>query len=207
MISQPARDSILPSMTSSGATRILLLATLLALGFCAFLAHQNRLLLRQSQSSDRTLSGPARAVVGDLVPAFTPRTLQGAAEPVRYTNESSCRLFFIFSPDCPACKIQDREWLSPLVRDAEAASVEFLRLSIDKAERAVQLSKASARVGGPTLFFSENAVLRAYRVTAIPQILLIAPTGRVKWVHYGVLNKQRHAELRQALSRCDGIAN
>ena len=190
------------STQTTGSSLILLGATVLALGFCVWLAIQNRLLLGQVESHDGALSGPAQAVAGDLVPGFTPRSISGPAAQIQYKDGSACRLFLMFSPSCSACQIQERDWLPRLTAEAKASSIELLRLSIDDAKVEALPGGGRTQPPSPIMFFPEYALRRAYRVTAIPEVLLVAPTGRILWANYGVLNNERYLELKHAMPQC-----
>jgi hypothetical protein len=58
----------------------------------------------------------------------------------------------------------------------------------------------SSKVTIPPLNFDLVAipsisVQRAYRIVAIPVVMVVSPDGKIEWVHYGTLNGDHSREL------------
>lgn len=179
---------------------LLVLSTLAALLFCLFQAHQNRRMSRIISSYGGALSGPAKAMVGDIVPEFVAANLEGARETITYSGEDSkCRVFQIFSPYCKACEVQLRDWWPLLQREQVGESVDMFSLSIGELDDTRVFSGVDSV---NTLLMPSDAVRRAYRVTAVPETILVSPEGIVEWSYYGVLDTDRYANLVQSITEC-----
>jgi predicted transcriptional regulator len=50
----------------------------------------------------------------------------------------------------------------------------------------------------------DQAVVRAYRVVSIPQLIVVSKRGVVDWVHYGALKDAHISELFPTMKISDG---
>lgn len=68
-----------------------------------------------------------------------------------------------------------------------------LGLSIDSEDTIADLSKVD--VNFEVCVMPSKPVQRAYRVVAVPLVMLVSPQGSVEWVHYGALSDDKTKEI------------
>jgi hypothetical protein len=173
---------------------ILVVAVLIALVFIVLLSRENLKQRRvQAQLKSRlasamgTISGSPEAQKGDIVPGFEGVSLSGKPARVVYDGRSKYVLF-IFSVQCDACLDEIPTWNS-IVRRI-------------KNEKYIVLGmiEGSSSVTVPPVDFDlvpipDMSVQRAYRVVAVPQVMVVSENGKVEWVHYGTLSDPTTTEL------------
>jgi len=185
-------------------TVILTLALLVAVSFIVVLSRQNSRLTKQTgklkgelATLSGTLSGPAAAEVGDIVPPFETIDLEENRIQVAY-DRSSRYLFYIFSPRCGACISQFPVW-NHLAMRAKTKNCLPLGVSIMSAQATKQLLK-DIEQNFRVVIMPNEAIQRSYRVVAEPAVMLITANGVVDWVHYGTLGVE---EVSEVLSRIE----
>ncbi|MEK6282127.1 MAG: TlpA disulfide reductase family protein [Acidobacteriota bacterium] len=190
------------------STVILTLAVLIALAFIVFLSRQNASLAKRTSQLNAeigilsgTLSGPATAVVGDIVPPFETVDLQGNRIRVAYDN-SARYLLYIFSPGCGACISQMSIW-NNLATRAKTRNCVPLGISIKPAEVTKTLL-ADLEPNFRVIIMPNDAIQRSYRVVAEPVVMLISREGVIDWVYYGTLSEEA---VSQILSRIESSAS
>lgn len=176
---------------------ILFAAILLSLLFLILLSNDNihqRTLQSRLRSELATLngrlSGPPQAQVGDIVPSFAGLSVSGKTTKVSYNGESNYLLFFM-SLDCDACLSQIPIWNSIV---EEIDSNECLPLGLVSG-KSVTVPAASFDL----VTLPSTSVQRAYRVVALPMVMVVSGSGTVKWVHYGNLTEDLRLGLLSAI--------
>ncbi|HWN09403.1 MAG TPA: hypothetical protein VNO50_09100 [Pyrinomonadaceae bacterium] len=148
------------------------------------------------QRTPHSLRGDSRAHIGDLLASFGGFNSAGHRGEVVY-NGKSRYLLFIFSPQCGNCLEEFPVW-NKIALQARKKNYLVLGLSTGSA------TDTTARSHGfdfEVLSMGDDAVLRAYRVEAIPQVVLTSPYGRVEWLTYGRLTDENTQELLATLDK------
>ena len=220
-LSQDHARGIIPTRTHRGASEsnhlrlaniILTVAIVISFLFLFLIARErstlkvrvleaekkNRHLESELSLTSDSLSGPALAKTGDIMPSFEASNLDAEKMVITYDG-SVKRLLFIFSPGCQVCVQEIPKW-NQITQIAKASRYSVLGVSLKSAE----LTKADLL--GVKLDFEVGimpnlAVQRAYRVVAEPVVMLVSPKGSVDWVHYGGLNERAIAELSSLIQR------
>jgi hypothetical protein len=191
------RESLRRALRFVDPAYIVLVVGLLVFGgWNVRLAIERRALVRQVSANQPGLSGAATCQVGDLVPAITTVTADGVPTLVSYDGPRR-HLLFIFDPRCGVCEHDSPLWKQ---LSAEAASKGLLVRWVSLAPAAVTKA-AEARFASQTdlVLMPDFGTQRAYRVTSVPQVLIVSPAGRVEWVHNGALSDRLRESLRLAL--------
>ena len=173
---------------------ILVVAVLIALVFIVLLSSENLKQRRvQAQLKSRlasamgTISGSPEAQKGDIVPGFEGVSLSGKPARVVYDGRFKYVLF-IFSVQCDACLDEIPTWNS-IVRRIK--NEKYIVLGV--------IERSSSVTVPPVDFdlvpIPDMSVQRAYRVVAVPQVMVVSENGKVEWVHYGTLSDPTTTEL------------
>lgn len=182
---------------------ILVVAVLIALVFIVLLSREN-LKQRKVQaqlksrlaSATGTISGSPEAQKGDIVPGFEGVSLNGKRASVVYDGRSKYVLF-IFSMGCGVCFDEIPTWNSIVKR---IKNEKYTVLGMIEGSNSVTVPPVDFDV----VPIPDMSVQRAYRVVAVPQVMVVSENGRVEWVHYGTLIDSTTTEL---LSVIDANSN
>ena len=126
---------------------------------------------------------------GDIVPPIDAETSQGKRVKISYAGTSKYLLFFL-SFKCNECVRQLPDW-SEIAKRAKAKNVMALGLVTDKKGDTTKVPNDGFEV----LTISDAALLRAYRITVTPTVMLVSEQGRTEWVHAGSLSVANTQEL------------
>ena len=126
---------------------------------------------------------------GDIVPPIEAETSQGKRVKIGYTGTSRYLLFFL-SFKCNECVRQLPDW-NEIAKKVKAKNVMVLGLATDKKGDTTK----APNDGFDILTISDAALLRAYRVTVTPTVMLVSEQGRTEWVHAGSLSVAHTQEL------------
>jgi peroxiredoxin len=150
-------------------------------------------LRHQLAVSTGSLVGPPEARIGDIVPAFDAVSPNGARKRIAY-DSASTYLFFIMSPSCDVCLNEISTWnsIASRVRDPKLTVLGVLTDS-----QPVSIPPANFDL----IFISDASVRRAYRVVAVPSVMIVSSNGRIQWVHYGKLAASEIAELLSLIDK------
>lgn len=172
------------------ANIIFIIAILVAIWFLARMRQENTWLRSQIKAPPDTLVGPPEAQPGDIVPPFYSVNID--SQPVKF-DRGPRRLLYIFSPNCGQCFSQFAAW-NQLAATAKSKQLVVHGLSIDGlAESKSNLERVQRDFD--IAIMPNIAIKRAYRVVAIPEVLLVSGEGTVEWVHYGALTEEKIKEL------------
>lgn len=176
---------------------LLVAAVLVLLAWNVHMGFRQRALTLQLAQNSSGLSGPASAVKGDLLPSFSTIDTSGVGQRTSFDGTER-RLLFIFSVQCVHCRGEAPYWRR-LAGIAHEHGVAATWISIDRLDVA---RKGAARFEPqtPVLLMPNDAVSRAYRVTAVPQVSLVSASGVIEWTHTGTLTEQERAELESRVS-------
>lgn len=177
-------------------------SALLTLLFSLVLLRQNFRLRIELEQLTAGLSGPARALPRDIVPPFQAVTLEGQKKIISYSDHNRVGFVLLFfSPRCRVCAEQFPLW-EQLSDEIGQECYEVLAVSLDSLKE----TQSWARDRRPTLevlSLPDRALWRAYRVTAIPETVVISPRGVISWAHPGLLRKdEAYRELLSLLKEC-----
>lgn len=141
-----------------------------------------------------------RVKVGDVAPAMTLTSLDGASVGVSDGRGKSQLLFFL-SPDCPVCKT-----LLPIIRSIARAEKDWLAVvlaSDGDSEEKHRAFRAAEKLEEFPYVLSES-LGRIYGVGKLPYAVLIDDSGKV--ASMGLINSREHLEsLFEAKDR--GVAS
>jgi len=180
---------------------ILVIAVVLALGYVVTVARSNRSLLKANQRLTEKNALYATARVGDAVPPFATTDLNGQAVEVG-RNRSTRELLFVFSTFCSACETQLPIW-EKMAAEMQSKDVIVRGVTLDS------IDETQAYFGGnhlnlPIVIAPKEMFSRTYRVSSIPQIMLLDEDRVVRWVHTGSMTPDKIQELA---SRIEGDAS
>lgn len=171
---------------------ILVISIVLALGYVVTVARNNRSLVKANQRLTERNALYSMAQVGDAVPPFTTTSLNGQAVEVG-RNPSTKELLFVFSIFCSACETQLPIW-EKLAAQIKSKDVNVRAVTLDS------IDETKAYFGGknvnlPIVIAPKEMFSRTYRVSSIPQIMLLDEERVVKWVHTGAMTPDKIREL------------
>jgi hypothetical protein len=141
------------------------------------------------------LSGPAAVRVGDVVPSLRLNALDGAERNISFDG-SERYLLFVFSPLCPSCRRQLPGW-ADITKTAPSSKVIVRWLSVEDAT--ITERHLSSLVPRELVLLIPFKFVRACRVAAVPQTLLVSANGEVEWAQTGELSREALASLRTAV--------
>ncbi len=174
---------------------ILFISLILALGFLVFKAQANHSLAQENEALKTRLKRNSPLEAGNLSPSFFGTNLQGQPSNIIY-NGSDKQLVFIFSAHCPACQEEIGQW-NEIATQAKGKKITMTGLSLDP------LADTKNFFGNKQLAFNvllaDDAILSAYPVSSVPQLLLISGRGIVEWSHKGRLNTEDWHELQSKI--------
>ena len=178
---------------------ILCAAILIALSFLVVLSNddiqlrKDKVRLRsQLAASLGGISGPPQAQIGDIVPSFEGASFSG--KPTRVSYDKSRYLLFIMSLECDACLNEIPTWNAI----AEGISRRnYSVIGVVAGARSVTVPPASFEL----VPVPDMSVQRAYRIVAVPAVMVVSQGGTVEWIHYGALTEDLHRDLLSVLSK------
>lgn len=173
------------------ANIILVIALVLSLSFLVSYARANLFLSRDNARLKESVTKLSTIEVGDIVPAFEATDLQGKPNNVSYSG-SKRHLLLVFSTNCSACAGQFPLW-ARIALQARAKDWLVQAVSLDSADD----TRAYFEDKGPgfDVVVPKKSILRMYRVSVIPQVLLITAEGTVDWINRGSLSEAQVQEL------------
>src|SRR6266850_1977163 len=153
-------------------------------------AEKNKLISSVTTMSG-TIVGSPSVQVGDIVPSFEAVSLEGKPTSIVY-NGSLKYLLYIFSSRCSVCMDQFPNW-NQIASVGRLKNYRVIGLSIDSEDTKVNLSKVDKNF--EVCLMPGKPVQRAYRVVAVPLVMLVSSQGNVEWVHYGGLSEDKIKEI------------
>ncbi len=137
--------------------------------------------------------------MGDRVPSFQAVTLEGRE--VFVPGGKGCVLLF-FSPKCRACEEQFPLW-ERLSGEINRECWDIPGVSLDPLQETAAWAQGHAR-GFEIISLPDQTLWRAYRITAIPQAVVVSPRGIILWVHSGALREDEptYSALLSIVRQC-----
>ena len=189
-----------PSSTKTlvAANTITILALVVAFIFLVVLSRNNLQLRKETRelkstvvTMSGTIVGPASSQIGDIVPSFDAVSLEGKPTSILYDG-SSKYLLYLFSVRCGVCENELPKW-NEIASRGKLKNYRIFGLSIDPEDAKGELSKLNRNFD--LLLLQSKSVQRAYRVVAIPLVMIVSGKGTVEWVHYGTLSEGSIREI------------
>lgn len=171
---------------------ILVVAIVLALGYVVTVARNNRLLVKANQRLAERNDQVSMARVGDAVPPFTTTDLNGQAVEVG-RNPAAKELLFVFSTFCSACETQLPIW-EKLAAQMKSKDLIVRGVTLDSIDE-TKVYFAGKQLNLPIVIAPKEMFSRTYRVSSIPQIMLLDENRVVRWVHTGSMTPDKISEL------------
>lgn len=135
---------------------------------------------------------------GADAPAFEGEYISGGKESFNYPEDGGKTLLFVFSSSCGTCARTIPTWNQLAARIEHPARVFGFVIGSYQDERRLL---AKENLDFPLLRFPNRDVVERYRISKVPQTLLIAPGGKVETVILGELTGTHVSDL---LSRVAG---
>jgi peroxiredoxin len=171
---------------------ILVISIVLALGYVVTVARNNRSLAKANQRLTERNALYSMAQVGDAVPPFNTRNLNGQAVEVG-RNPAAKELLFVFSTFCSACETQLPIW-EKLAAQIKSKDVIVRAVTLDSMDE-TKAYFSGKNVSLPIVLAPKEMFSRTYRVSSIPQIMLLDKDRVVEWVHTGSMTPDKIQEL------------
>lgn len=159
-----------------------------------FLVQENKK-LREALSHSR---GPVKILSPEeKVPSLVGVNLKGKEFKLSYPSSQRTVLFF-FSPDCPACE-ENLDFWKRLYQDHGSEKLRIVGATNsdrDKTEEFVRKFQLTF----PVMIVTDLKLLDKYKVEAVPQTMLIDPSGTVQKVWPGTLSENYKKEIESMIS-------
>ena len=189
MTKSPPENRILKISNS-----ILIVSIIVALTCLCSLFITNRRLRREKAALVSRLSGQLAgepsAQVGDIVPQFEAKSIDSTQPNIVYEGKSKY-LLYVFSSTCDVCSGEFPIW-NEIASTATSHGYKVIGLAT-YANAAVQ---APSSHNFEVAAFPNMATQRAYRIVAVPTVMLVSGNGRIEWVQKGKLPADKITELR-----------
>jgi peroxiredoxin len=190
------------SKTLVAANTIAILALIAAFVFLVVLGRDNLQLRKETMELKSTVAtisgtivGPASVQIGDIVPSFDAVSLEGKPTSIVYDG-SSRYLLYLFSVRCGVCENEVPKW-NEIASRGKLKNYKVFGVSIDPEDAKGELNKLDRNFD--LLLLQSKSVQRAYRVVAIPLVMIVSGEGTVEWVHYGAMSEGSIRELSSLL--------
>jgi peroxiredoxin len=162
---------------------------------------------RELKGTIRNLTMPIQPIdplkSGERVEPFDIKTLDGSSGVVRFTDPTKKHLLFVFSTTCPHCARTLPFW--QMIAESRTKDVDVLGVSIhdvDLTNKYVAESNVNFYVVSVDTNFS-----RKYRVSGVPETILINGDGKVEQAWIGELSSNQMNEIQNLLSASETLSN
>lgn len=198
------RKWVLKARSPDVSFAIVLSAALLTLLFSLVLLGQN---LRMRVELGKLTAGFVRtreSFAGRHSSSVASTHPRGQKKIISYSDHNRVGFVLLFfSPRCRVCAEQFPLW-EQLFSEIGRECYEVLAVSLDPPEQ----TQSWARDHRPTIevvSLPNRTFWRAYRVTAIPETVVISPGGVISWAHPGLLREsEAYRQLLSLLKHCYG---
>jgi len=130
--------------------------------------------------------------VGEIAPAFDAAKMDGGSERVSYPEAGQKTLVFVMSLTCGACTSTIPHWNRIAAQTKGQARA--LGLIVGSYENEAELLREKG-LTFPALRFPDQKTQFLYKVTKVPQTLLVGPKGKVEQVIVGELAEPQIEDL------------
>jgi peroxiredoxin len=183
-----------PAQSSKRATWILTISLLLNVALIvevAMLANQNRQLKLNGGAVMQPTVEPLKA--GERVSPFSVLTLDGDTATIDYSEAARNHLLFVFTTTCPHCAKTITQW-NVLTEFARTRLIDVSGVSLDGLERTKSFF-GRANLEFYTVAVNDTSFRWTYKISGVPETILIDSDGRVLKVWMGELNEQYTDEI------------
>jgi peroxiredoxin len=164
-------------------------------------------LMRQKRHLRSLIENPAQRYQtlrpNETVPAFTARDLGGRTQSIAYSAGEPHRLLLWFSASCPSCEDNLIFW-EELYTSLQSEGIAILGICTDDPSAAQQLV-SDYDLHYPVLVPKRQSIVDAYRTNAVPQTILISPTGTVLGIWPGPLRENQKDDIISILFGLDSL--
>lgn len=140
---------------------------------------------------------------GQWLPPFEVYSYDGTQRAVLAPEKATGKqVLYFYLPDCPHCRRSEPNvsHLSAALRQ-QRGDVEFLGISL-LADR----SGTRRRIDGRALVMTDPRMLKVYRISRVPALLVVDAKGRIEFAHVGVIRRDDIVKLWAVLSPLAGQA-
>jgi peroxiredoxin len=176
--------------TSNNILIVSVVVALICLSF--FLITNSRLRREKAELVSRLsgqLAGAPSAEVGDIVPQFQARSIDTTQSSITYEGKSKY-LLYVFSPTCDVCRSEFPTW-NEIASTATSHGYKVIGLAT-YSDAALQGTPSH---NFEVAAFPSKATQRAYRIVAVPTVMVVSGNGRIEWVQTGKLPADKITEL------------
>jgi peroxiredoxin len=134
---------------------------------------------------------------GEIAPAFEGEYVGGGKESIGYPEGGGKTLLFVLSPSCGTCAKTIPKWSQLAAQLEPPARVFGLVIGSYQGEQRLMKDKS---ITFPLLRFPNRSVVEQYKISKVPQTILVAPGGRVEAAILGELNGSQVKDLLHRLA-------
>lgn len=170
----------------------------------AVLAVEDGLLIIQNKELKARLAAataPKMAPLkpGEFVQSVRLQTLDGSIRELNYTDTSKKYLLFVFSTTCPHCEKNLVNW-QEITESNRANGCDIIGISVQKLD-VTQRYATTKNVGFVTVSAAnDTSFVRKYRISGVPETILIAGNGKVEGTWQGELSAEQTNEIKRLIS-------
>lgn len=163
---------------------------------------QNRNLKSQL---DAITARPEQLKAGERVESFNVKTLDGSITQIDYADSTTKYLFFILSTSCPFCEKNLAAWKNVVAMNQKNI-YKIIGISIDDLEKTKNYI-ATKDVSFYLTSIADTSFLRKYKISSVPETILINGNGIVEKVWAGKLSEKQSNEIHSLISAKMALAN
>ncbi len=142
---------------------------------------------------------------GDTVEAFTVNTLDGATRQITYTDPTKKYLLFVLSTTCPHCANTLPVWKSIAQANHDNCDVIGVSLhNVDETRKYFETKDVGFYI---TSVAGDTSFSRKYKISGIPETILIKGNGVVEKAWVGELTQEQTTEIQSLISAETALRN
>ena len=169
-----------------------------------FLSAEVVLLVFQNRRLQKTLTefttGPTnrgQLKPGEQLPVVDLKSLDGSTMKLEYQEPQKKHLVFIFTSTCPHCEATFPKW-KQFADEIGNKSIITLGVCLDNLETTKELAEKRTP-NFPMFSANDTSFSRLYKISGVPQTLLVDGNGKVEKIWVGELNKDNVAEVENSI--------
>ncbi len=133
---------------------------------------------------------------GEIAQAFEGEYIAGGVESISYPDDGGMTLLFVLSPSCGTCAKTIPLWNQLAAQIEPPARVFGFVMGTYQGEKRLLEEK---RLDVPLLRFPSPIVVKQYKITRVPQTILVRPGGKVETAILGELDSSQVRGLLERL--------
>ncbi|HEV8538893.1 MAG TPA: redoxin family protein [Bacteroidota bacterium] len=169
-----------------------------------FLARQNYE-LKEMLKPASTINQAERLKPGEKVETIKLNTLDGSTKNLTYNEPSAKYLLFVLSTTCPHCSNNLARWQTIADRCNDEGFY-VVGISIHDLELTRKYI-SSKKIGFNLTSCSDSSFTRKYKISAVPETILISGDGTVEKTWVGELTEEQVSEIVGLTSNSSGGTN